>query len=108
MYKLRYSFDFGSGICLWCMNDAARERFGYPVASSAIPISQTLQKRIEFLVSWHDTFLDWDDVPESSRWSDREADQFRAAAQEVLHLLQEELGSDFSVYEPERFKPSSD
>lgn len=47
MYKLRYFFDFGSGICLWAANDAARDHFGYPVDSSKLPITSTLMHRVE-------------------------------------------------------------
>jgi hypothetical protein len=58
VYKLRYSFDFGSGICLWAENDSAREHFGYPVHSSNLPITSTLMHRVEFVLSWYDTFLE--------------------------------------------------
>lgn len=98
IYKLRYFFDFGSGVCLWSGNDTAHVHFdSYPITSDNLPISYTLQKRIEFLVSWYDTFLDWDNVPNSSRWSNQENNQFRVAAQELLHLLREELGTNFEV-----------
>ena len=98
IYKLRYFFDFGSGGCLWSANDAANEHFGnYPVGICKLPISRTLEMRIQFVLSWHDTFLNWDNVPQPSQWSDREVKQFRAAAQEVLHLLREELGPNFEI-----------
>lgn len=48
MYRLRYFFDFGSGICLWAANDAARDDFDYPVHSSKLPITSTLMQRVEF------------------------------------------------------------
>lgn len=97
MYKLRYFFDFGSGICLWAANDAARDHFGYPVDSSKLPITSTLMHRVEFVLAWYDTFLDWDNPPRETRWRAIEGGQFNLAAQELLHLLQEELGVEFEI-----------
>ncbi|HEV2461879.1 MAG TPA: hypothetical protein VGS80_26275, partial [Ktedonobacterales bacterium] len=30
-YRIRFFFDYGSGICLWAGNALTRERFGYPI-----------------------------------------------------------------------------
>ncbi|MDX2243676.1 MAG: hypothetical protein NW224_23595 [Leptolyngbyaceae cyanobacterium bins.302] len=98
MYQLRYSFSFGSGVCLWSANQAAQELFqDLPVIGEILPISKTLQKRMEFVLSWYDTFLDWDNAPDLTHWSEQEAEQFCVAAQEVLHLLRQELGEEFEI-----------
>jgi len=95
--QLRYHFEFGSGVCFWCANEAAYQYFlDYPVTSSQLPVSKTLQKRIDFLLSWYDTFLDWDNAPALSQWSN-EANRFCRAAQEVLQLIRQQLGANFEI-----------
>lgn len=97
LYQLRYFFNFGAGVCLWAGNDATREIFDYPVSSAQLPITTTLKYRVEFVVTWYDTFLDWDCAPQLTPWSDREQAQFNAAAQELLHLLREQLAEKFVI-----------
>lgn len=97
MYQLRFGFEFGSGVCFWSANEAAEQYFqNYPIVSHQLPVSKTLQKRIEFLLSWYDTFLDWDHPPDLSPWTN-EADQFCTAAQEVLRLSRQQLGTPFEI-----------
>lgn len=97
MYQLRFCFEFGSGVCFWSANESTEGYFqSYPITSTQLPVSKTLQKRIEFLLSWYDTFLDWDNPPDLSPWTD-EADQFCTAAQEVLHLSRKQLGTEFEI-----------
>ena len=96
-YRLRYFFDFGSDICLWAGNDAARDHFGYPVGFEKLPLPATIQRRGWFVAVWHNTFMDWDNAPEPSRWWPKEQLAFNAAAQELLPLLREHLGPDFEI-----------
>ena len=43
-YKLKFMFDWGSGVCLWSDNESAREKFGdYPVFCSDLPVSKDLK-----------------------------------------------------------------
>ncbi len=102
MYKLRYFFDFGSGICLWAANDAAKDHFGYPVDSSKLSITSTLIHRIGFVLAWYDTFLDWDNPPSETLWRANERKPFNLAAQELLYLLREELGVEFEIMDESR------
>lgn len=98
MYQLRYFFSFGSGVCLWSSNAETQALFQTDsVESCQLPISKTLQKRVEFLVSWYDTFLNWEEAPALTPWSGREAKQFCAAAQELLSLLRQQLGANFEI-----------
>ena len=39
-YVLRFFFDGGCGDCLWSDNDAALEKFGYPVCLSDLGLSE--------------------------------------------------------------------
>ncbi len=40
-YKIKYMFDWGSGVCLWSSNDEAKEKFGdYPIEDlEKLPVS---------------------------------------------------------------------
>ncbi|MBW4662334.1 MAG: hypothetical protein KME15_27085 [Drouetiella hepatica Uher 2000/2452] len=97
VYRLRYFFDSGAGICLWAANDVTRDRLGYTVDSSKLPITSTLMHRVEFVLAWYDTFLDWDNPPRETQWKAIEGERFNLAAQEVLHLLREQLGAEFEI-----------
>jgi len=60
IYKLRFSFDPGSGICLWSENELARDRFGYPVELDSLEISPSVKKRAEELIArFHDLIRPW-------------------------------------------------
>jgi hypothetical protein len=97
VYRLRFFFDTGSGICLWSANDAARERFDYPIALEVLPLPETVRRRGNFLIAWFDTFMDWELSPQPSKWWPREQAAFNAAAQEWLTLLEDHLGQTFEV-----------
>lgn len=97
VYRLRYLFDFGSGICLWAGDDRTHADFDYPIHSSKLPITATLQHRIEFVLAWYDTFLDWDHPPAQTQWSSTERAAFNQSAQEVLALLRAQLGPKFEI-----------
>jgi hypothetical protein len=105
VYRLRYFFDLGSGICLWSANDAARERFGYPVELRDLPLPETIRRRSYFVLAWYDTFMDWEQSPEPSRWWPREEAAFNAAAQELLVLFREHLGPAFEVMDESEAAP---
>ena len=97
LYRLRFFFDTGSGICLWCGNDAARERYGYPVDLRDLPLPETIRRRGYFVLAWHDTFMDWDMSPQPTKWRAREVAAFNDATQELLALLRQHLGPDFEL-----------
>jgi hypothetical protein len=97
VYRLRFFFDTGSGICLWSDNDAGREQFDYPVPMEALPLPGTIRRRGDFLIAWYDTFMDWELSPQPSRWWPREQAAFNAATQEFLALLEEHLGPGFEL-----------
>lgn len=95
MYELRFFFDAGSGICLWSKNDAAREKFGYPVQLAELPISESLAHDLDALIGEYDTFLDWSDPAGPSPRSKDEWDAFHRCADALLNRLITELGDDF-------------
>jgi len=103
VYRLRFFFDYGSGVCLWTANDAARERFGdYPVLLADLPLPAETVRDGEDLLTWYDTSLDWDDPAGPSPWGDDEFAAFRAAARAFLTRLRDELGEAFEVVDESR------
>jgi hypothetical protein len=96
LYELRYSFDTGSGICLWPDNDAARERFGYAIELDSLGLPEPVVARGEALVIRFDTWMDWDNAPDNL-WTEAESLQFDHDAQAYLQILRGNLGPDFAV-----------
>jgi hypothetical protein len=93
-------FEWGGG-CLWCGNDAARDRFGVGNIEDALPLSQETRDQLETLTEWHDTALDWDDPAGPSPWTPSERAAFEVAALKMRERIQAELGPDFQVtYKP--------
>ena len=98
MYRLRFFFDHGSGVCLWTAGEAARERFGgYPVALGALPLPPATVREGEDLLTRYDTSLDRDDPAGPSPWTDAEFAAFHADARAFLARLRRELGPAFEV-----------
>lgn len=98
MYEPRFSFDCGSGVCLWARNDAARGRFGYPVDHWELPLSENTRRWLTHLVAWYDTSIDWESPGDTDgRWSEEELERFKAAAERGAQLLRAELPASHYV-----------
>jgi hypothetical protein len=95
-YIILYWFDWGTG-CFWSANDEARERFGYPIAPEALPLSAETIKRVNTLMNWHDQALNWDYPPDPGPWHQNECDRFNQAAQDLFVTVRKELGEDFEI-----------
>ena len=95
--KLRFFFDAGSGICLWAADEAAREKYGYPVALEALPLDSATVSRGEDLIRNFDTSLDWNDPTGPSPWSDADRSKFVSEATDFHRVLAEKLGDTFEV-----------
>lgn len=96
-YALRYFFDPGSGICLWAACDAARQRFGYPVAARQLPLPRPTRERMAQLADWYDHSVDWEYPAGPSLWDADEAERFARAARQLLSVLRVQLGPDFDI-----------
>lgn len=99
---LRYFFEYGSGVCLWAGNDAARDHFGdYPIDTDALPVSANTRHWLHHLIAWYDTGLDWDDPGGgAAHWSEEERARFEQAAQEGFRCLVQELPEqDFELFD---------
>ena len=90
-------FDWGSGICLWSVNDAARERYDYPIDHSELPLSDELKKELDSLIKKHDEALDWNYPPDPLLWTQQEQDAFIERAKQAYHRIVKELGEDYAV-----------
>lgn len=104
IYRLRFFFDAGSGVCLWADNEAAREAFGYPVRSEELPIEPETEARLERLIAWFDESVDWDDPGTAWPWTDEEQARFDAEAQAMLALLRQELGPEYEIEDRSKTK----
>ena|SRR5215213_7406403 len=103
IYRLRFLFDAGSGVCLWADNEAARESFGgSAVSSEDLPVSPETEARVERLIAWFDESVDWDDPGGPWPWTPDEQARFDAEAQAVLALLREELGAEYAIEDRSR------
>jgi hypothetical protein len=96
-YELRYFFDYGSGICLWSSNEAARIRFGYPVELDDLSLPPSVIDVAFDLMQRFDMSLDWDNPSGPSVWSHQDRNRFAAESQALLQRLSEHLGGDFRI-----------
>lgn len=67
-YHLCFYFEHG-GICIWGMNDCAKEKYGYAIKTSILPISDDLKTELNLLEAEYATYLDWSDPSGPSLWS---------------------------------------
>jgi hypothetical protein len=95
-YAIRLMFEWRCG-SLWAGNDASRDAFDVGPIEDRLPLSPETRARLDELVVWHDTSLDWDDPAGPSPWPPGEDARFDAAAAEILQRIRAELGPDFTV-----------
>jgi len=96
-FRLRFFFDWGSGVCLWADNKEAEEKYDYPVDASLLPISDELKKELNHLIDNHDDALNWDDPRGGLLWSREQIEQFILRARDIYSRLCDELGSDYEI-----------
>jgi hypothetical protein len=98
MYKMKFMFDWGSGICLWSTNKASEDKFGgYPVSTDDLPVSLEMKEELEHLIDWHDEALNWDDPADDLLWNDTQVQEFLAAAKKSYLALCDALGPDYEI-----------
>jgi len=89
MYELKFWFEHG-GTCLWSKNEAARETYGYAIDLAALPISETLAKKLAQLEEEYHGFLDWSD-PRKTQWDSAQKLDFLYRANAAYQEIQIEL-----------------
>ena len=98
MNKLKFMFDWGSGVCLWSTNKAAEEKFGdYPVTTDDLPISRGLKEKLKQLTEKHDEAFNWSDPAGDLLWDDAQIQEFLVEAKNGWQLLCDELGNDYKI-----------
>jgi hypothetical protein len=96
-YRLRFFFDYGSGVCFWAANEAAQRQFGYPVDANQLPLSTATKGAVEHVISWYDQSFNWDDPGGPSRWNATDWEQFNTELRKILALVHAELGAQFEI-----------
>jgi len=98
IYKMRFMFDWGSGVCLWSANQATEEKFGdYPIFASQLSISDELKNELEHLIKLHDEALNWDEPNGDLLWDDNQIEKFLEDAQIAYNRLCMELSEDYEI-----------
>ncbi|WP_160680562.1 hypothetical protein [Clostridium sp. C8-1-8] len=95
-YVLRYWFEHG-GTCLWSVSENAKNKFGYPIDNSKLPISIDLINELYELEKEYHSFLDWDYPPNPSPWTIEQKHIFKDRANNAYLKLLSELGSNFEI-----------
>ena len=100
-YTFKYWFEWGCSEnfcpCLWSNDDFTKDKFGYDVKLSELPISQDLVQFLCELGLEHDKALDWSYPPDPLLWTKEEEEQFYTKAKEGYKRLIEELGEDYVI-----------
>ena len=97
-YKLKFMFDWGSGVCLWSANENARNKLGdYPISCSELPISQELKDELNRLIEWHNEALNWNDPAGPLLWDDKQVKEFLAEAKRIYSALCDEMPEEYEI-----------
>lgn len=98
-YVIRFFFEYGCvGDCLWCGNDAARDKFDVgPISFDKLNLSEKLKGELTQLSDEFQSSLDWEYPPDPSPWSEEQWESFNLRANEAYKRIVSELGSDFEV-----------
>lgn len=95
-YSLRFWFEHG-GTCIWAKNEAAKQKYGYAITNSSLPISKILIEQLNALEDEYHSYLDWEEPRNPSPWSQKQKDDFIKRANNVFKQLCFELGRDYDV-----------
>lgn len=95
-YKLRFWFEYGD-ICIWGMNDNTKERYGYAIENSSLPISKEVINELNDLEKEYQSYIDWNEPQNSSLWTEEHKHDFINRANIVYEKLKKELGADYEI-----------
>lgn len=109
-YRLRFFFDYGSGGCLWCDNDAAYEKYdagtldaemydsmGKISEEAQIKLPHSIRQKVLELDKLYSESLDWNDPGGPSMWNKEGWDDFHKMTRALHREIEEYLGDDFEV-----------
>ena len=98
MYNLKFMFDWGSGICVWTDNEAARRIFNdYPIEADDLPISDELKETLNNLIDLYDTCLNREEPNGDILWNKNQTEDFLRVSRDAYVKLCEELGPEYDV-----------
>jgi hypothetical protein len=95
-YVLKFWFEHG-GTCLWSANQSAVNKFGYAIDNETLPISARLVTELNALEDEYHTYLDWNDPPSPSPWTQEQKQGFIDRANATYQKLLSELGEEFEL-----------
>ena len=101
VYVMRFFFEWG-GDCLWAANEAARQRFGYPVDLSKLPIGDELRRDLRQVEEHFQTSYDPSGPGGPSPWTEAEFKDFDRLTDGLLARLRDALGSTFEIRDEHR------
>ena len=97
-YRMKFMFDWRSGVCLWADNEAAKAKFnGSPVETCDLPISDGLKATLEDLIYLYDEAFDFEESNGDLLWDKNQIEEFLCTAREAYACLCEELGPEYEV-----------
>ncbi len=97
LYRIRFQFSYSTGTCFWPENNAARERYGYPIEPDELPLTPRTIAALNDLNVRYDASLDWDDPGGPPLWADAQWQQFYARARQVARQVRDELGATYQI-----------
>ena len=97
IYRLRFFFDYGSGICFWADTAATNERFHYPIDVKQLPLSVGLQEATLALLDQYDQSINWNDPGGKGLWTTDQRQEFDELVRQLLTEVRQELGSDYEI-----------
>jgi hypothetical protein len=95
-YVIKFWFEHG-GICLWSVNDNAKDVFGYAINNKNLPISKSLVDELCALEEEYYDYLDWDYPLNPSPWTQMQKHEFKNRANVAYFKLLTELGNDYKI-----------
>ena len=97
-YKLKYMFDWRSGVCLWADNEATKAKFdGYPVDICDLSISDELRDTLDELIYLYDEHLNPEEPNGDLLWDKNQIESFLEAARGAYESLCLELGTEYEI-----------
>jgi len=94
---MKFMFEWCVEDLVWSVNKASYEKYGYPIKTSLLPISQELKDEMIRLGQLHNDALNWDDPGSGLIWSKEQISEFLKEAKKAYDRLCKELGPDYKV-----------
>ena len=89
--KIRFFFDYGSGVCLWAGDNYTSNLLGYPISIEAdfLALDTTLIAEANRLIDLYDESLNWESPLDDSPWSQETWSEFFEDTRKLYSSLRE-------------------